>query len=296
MASTKQVSYIIREKERKRRIDKIKKFFLFAMRHIIPIIASLFVIVPIAAIIIASFKTHDAFQETGIFELGNDLTFSNYKEAFIDGNLLTGFINTLIISSISILITVLVGSGTAYILSRFRFWGSKLIRSLFLIASVVPSVTMQVSIFYVIKDMNLYNTFLAAILVFAGTDVVSIYIFMQYIKDIPKAIDESAIVDGASFFTIYTKIMLPLLKPAIATVVIIKGIAFYNDFYTAYLYLPTSDHYVISTALNKFNGIFGGRWEVIAAGIVITMIPTLIAFLCFRKQIYEGVTQKSING
>ena len=284
----------VMEKKKKRK-EKAKKGAVTAARHIIPAIVVILVMIPILAIVIASFKDHEAFQSTSSFGLTKGFTLSNYKEALVDGNLIRGFFNTLIISGISILATIFMGSMTAYVLSRFRFIGSRLISTLFLIASFMPGITMQISIFHIIKTMGIYNTFLAVILIYAGTDVMSIYIFLQYLKDIPKAVDESALIDGASYFTVYRKVILPLLKPAIITVVILKGIAFYNDFFTAYLYLPFNNHAVISTALFRFNSKFGGRWEVIAAGIVITMIPTLIAFLVFRKQIYSGVAQQNNN-
>ena len=297
MAAKKEyVSYIKLEKERQRKKDLAKKRALLATRHIIPAIAAIFTLVPILAIIIASFKNHDAFQNTGVFEIKGGFTLSNYKDALFEGNLLQGFVNTIFISVVSIVITIFIGTMTAYVLCRFKFTGSKLIKSLLLIASFVPGITMQISIFYIIKDLGLYNTYWAAILIYAGTDMVSVFIFMQYLKDIPKVYDEIARMEGASYFTIYRKIILPLLKPAIITVIILKGITFYNDFYTPYLYLPTSEHAVISTALNRFSSTFGGKWEIIAAGIVITMLPTLIAFIVFRKQIYKGVAQRSSKG
>lgn len=295
-AKKRHVSYIKLEKERKRKRDKVKKGLLFGMRHLIPAIAVILTLVPILAIVIASFKSHDAFQSSGSFEFTGGFTFNNYKEALIDGNLLRGFVNTLFISVVSIILTIFIGSMTAYVLTRFKFIGSKLIKMMFLIASFVPSITMQVSIFQIIKKLGIYNTYWAAILIYVGTDLVSVYIFMQYLQEIPKAIDEAAIMDGASRFTIYRKLILPLLRPATVSVIILKGITFYNDFFTAFLYMPTNDHAVISTALKKFSALFGGRWEVLAAGIVITMLPTLIAFIVFRKQIYKGVAQNTNKG
>lgn len=294
--NNRNLTYFEIERQKKKRRDNIKKWSLLATRYIVPTIVVILILIPIVAILIASFKNHDTFQSTGPFEIAGGFTFSNYKEALIDGNLLRGFANTLFISVVSIVVTVFVGSMTAYILSRFKFKGSKIISTFFQIASFVPSITMQVSILYIIKGLELYNTYWAVILIYAGTDLVSIYIFQQYLKDIPMAVDEAAMIDGASYFTIYRKIILPLLKPAIVTVIILKGIAFYNDFYITYLYLPTKNHAAISTALYKFSGLFGGRWEVIAAGIVITMLPTLVAFLLFRKQIYSGVAQGSTKG
>jgi multiple sugar transport system permease protein len=89
---------------------------------------------------------------------------------------------------------------------------------------------------------------------------------------------------------VYWRIILPLLGPAIATVVIIKGIAVYNEFYIPYLYMPAQDLAVISTSLFRFQGPYGAQWEIIAAGIMIVIVPTLIIFLFLQRFIYNGVT------
>ena len=123
----------------------------------------------------------------------------------------------------------------------------------------------------------------------------SIYIFLQFLDGIPQSIDEAAIVDGASYPRVFFSIILPLLKPAIATTVIIKGVGIYNEFYTPNLYLNSKDKPVISTALHAFRGPFGSSWEIICAGIIITMIPTVIAFLCLQKWIYAGLTQGAVK-
>jgi multiple sugar transport system permease protein len=102
-------------------------------------------------------------------------------------------------------------------------------------------------------------------------------------------------MDGASFFAIYRLVILPLLKPAIATVLIIKVVAIYNDFYTPFLYMPGKGLGVISTALFRFIGPYQAHWQVICAGVVITIIPTLIIFLFLQKYIYNGLIQGSVK-
>jgi multiple sugar transport system permease protein len=109
-------------------------------------------------------------------------------------------------------------------------------------------------------------------------------------KSIPRSLDEAAMLDGANRLTIYARIVFPLLKPAIATVIIIKGIAIYNEFYLPWLYMPKRDLGVISTSLFRFKGPFGAQWEVISAGTVLVIVPTLVAFLLLQRYIYNGLT------
>ena len=174
----------------------------------------------------------------------------------------TAFLNTTIILVASVVGTILIGTMTAYALDRFQFRFKKLVLALFLLATLVPAVTTQVATFQVVNDLGLYNTRLAPIALFMGTDIVSIYIFVQFMRSIPISLDEAAMLDGANHFTIYRRVIFPLLKPAIATVVIIKGIAIYNEFYIPFLYMPSQQLGVISTSLFRFQGPLGTQWEI----------------------------------
>ena len=149
------------------------------------------------------------------------------------------FVNTTIILVVSVAGTILIGTMAAYAIDRFEFRFKKRHRGLFLLATLVPAVTTQVATFQVVNDPRPVQHPVAAIALFMGTDIVSIYIFLQFMRAIPAALDEAATLDGANHFTIYRRIILPLLKPAIATVVIIKGIAIYNEFYIPFLYMPS---------------------------------------------------------
>jgi multiple sugar transport system permease protein len=118
---------------------------------------------------------------------------------------------------------------------------------------------------------------------------------LQFLNSIPRELDEAALIDGASFLDVYWRVILPLLKPAIATVLIIKGVAIYNDFYTPFLYMPAKGLGTISTSLFRFIGPYNAHWEVICAGVVITITPTLIIFLFLQKYIYNGLTQGAVK-
>ncbi|MFE7616227.1 carbohydrate ABC transporter permease [Streptomyces sp. NPDC057496] len=260
--------------------------------HLSLVVASLVVLLPLSVVFLTSLKTSEEAAEGNALSLpGNWLNFDNYMTAFSDGRMLTAFGNTAFILLFSITGTVLIGSMTAYAIDRFRFRAKKLVMGLFLIAALVPGVTTQVATFQVINGFGLFDTRWAPILLYMGTDIVSIYIFLQFIRGIPVSLDEAARLDGANSFTVYRKIILPLLKPAIATVVIIKGITVYNDFYIPFLYMPSQELGTISTALFRFKGPFGAHWENISAGAVLVIVPTLIAFLFLQRYIYNGFAQ-----
>ncbi|WP_030667557.1 carbohydrate ABC transporter permease [Streptomyces rimosus] len=261
--------------------------------HLSLIVASLVVLTPLVVVFLTSLKTSEEVADTaGALSLPNDwLNIGNYVTAFADGHLLAALGNTAFILFFSITGTVVIGSMTAYAIDRFDFRFKKLIMGLFLIATLVPGVTTQVATFQVVNALGLFDTRWAPIVLYLGTDIVSIYIFLQFIRSIPTSLDEAARLDGANAFTVYRRIILPLLKPAIATVVIIKGITTYNDFYIPFLYMPSEGHGTISTALFRFKGPFGAHWENISAGAVLVIVPTLVVFLFLQRYIYNGFAQ-----
>ncbi|MFG2129837.1 carbohydrate ABC transporter permease [Streptomyces sp. NPDC048751] len=257
------------------------------------IIAALVVLLPLGVVFLTSLKTpEETARGGGALTLPHDLfNLHNYVTAFQDGQMLAAFGNTAFILVVSVGGTVVIGSMTAYAIDRFTFRFRKLVLALFLVAALVPGVTTQVATFQIVHSFGLFDTRWAPIALYMGTDIVSIYIFLQFVRSIPTSLDEAARLDGANAFTIYRKIIFPLLKPAIATVVIVKGIAVYNDFYIPFLYMPSQDLGVISTSLFRFKGPYAAHWETISAGAVLVILPTLIVFLCLQRYVYNGFTR-----
>jgi multiple sugar transport system permease protein len=264
------------------------------VKYVSLVIGALVAIIPLSVLFIASLKTSTEFGQTGPFDLpANWFNFANYVEAFQKGGMIEGFVNTSIILVISLAGTIVIGSMAAYAIDRFRFRGNRLVVALFLIATLIPGVTSQVATFQIINGLGLYNSMAALILLFMGTDIISIYIFIQFMQSIPTSIDEAAMLDGANRWTIYWRVILPMLRPAIATVVIVKGIAIYNEFYLPFLYWPSQG--VISTSLFRFKGPFGAHWEIIAAGTVLVIVPTLLAFVFLQRFIYRGLASGAVK-
>lgn len=261
-------------------------------KYVILVVASAVTLLPLVVLVITSFKTKREFATTGPLQLPADwFNFSNFVTAFTDGNMAVGFRNTTFVLIVSLFGTVVIGSMTAYAVDRFEFRFKKVVVGLFLVATLVPSVTTQVATFQIVNGLGLYDSLWSLIALNLGTDIISIYIFVQFMQSIPKDVDEAAMLDGANKFTIYWRVILPLLKPAIATVVIIKGIAIYNEFYQAFLYAPSPENAMISTALFAFKGPYGSQWQIISAGALLVIIPTLVIFLVLQRFIYNGFTQ-----
>lgn len=277
-------------------MGKVKASIFTCLKYLSLAMAVLLVVLPILMVLFAAFKTEREYNSTSPLKLPeNFLYLVNFKRAVVDGDMLTGFFNTGIVLLLSVLGAILLGSMVAYVLDRFRFAYRNVIFAAFLFAALIPGVTTQVATFKIVNFLGLFNTRMAAIVLFLGTDIMAIYIFIQFISSISTSLDESAMLDGASYFTIFAKIILPLLKPAIVTVVIVKGINIYNDFYIPFLYMPKKELKVVSTGLFNFIGPFGAHWEIICAMIILAIVPTLIVFVSLQKYLYNGFTQGSIK-
>jgi multiple sugar transport system permease protein len=192
--------------------------------------------------------------------------------------------------------SVMIGSMLAYVLNRFKFPGNGLIRNLFLFATLLPGIAMQVSTYQLMYRLHLINSLLGYIILSMGTDVIAIYIFIQFFENIPESLDESAYIDGASYITIFFKILFPLLKPAVVTVMILKGVGTYNEYYNASLYLSSPELKTVALSLYTFVGPIGSKYNLICAGAIISLIPALVVFLLFQKQIYSGLTSGAVKG
>ncbi|MBR2294288.1 MAG: carbohydrate ABC transporter permease [Clostridiales bacterium] len=257
---------------------------------------SLFAVVPIVSCVITAFKTNEEYESTNVMTLPESfLNFENFSKAFVTANMGRAFLNSVIVMVCVLFISVIIGTQLAFVLSRFKFRGNKLIRELFMIATLLPAVAMQVTVYNIMSSLGLVNHLFGYILMMCGTDVVSIYIFIQFIENIPISIDESAIIDGASYWTIYWKLILPLLKPAIVTSCILKGVAVYNEYYCANLYLMDKDLHTMATSLYTFVGPMGSQYNLICAGVIISLLPALVVFIFCQKQIYAGIAEGAVK-
>lgn len=277
---------------------KLKKVIITVLKYLILLVTSFIAVLPLVSCVITAFKTPEEYAATSVMELpGSWAYFENFVQAWDQANMGLAFRNSFIILVCVLIGAVLIGSMLAYVLSRFKFFGNGLIRNLFLFASLLPGIAMQVSVYQIMYTLGWINSLPGYIVLMCGTDVISIYIFIQFFENISTSLDEAAIMDGCTYFGVFFRILLPLLKPAIITVMILKGVSTYNEYYTANLYLQDKNSYVtVATSLFKFTGPLGNQYNYICAGVIITMIPALIIFILCQKQIYGGLAQGAVKG
>ncbi|MFC5469842.1 carbohydrate ABC transporter permease [Cohnella suwonensis] len=258
-------------------------------------IITAFVMFPILINVFTAFKSPIDLMNSSPLALPKAWTFDNLKTAFEKGGMLTGFKNTGILVFVSVFLNTILGAMTAYVLNRFDFRFKKVIMSLFVVAMVVPFYTTEIARFQIIKGLGLYDSLGAPLLIYAGTDLLQIFIFLQFIEKISSQLDESAMIDGASYFSIFVRIIFPLLLPASATLGIIKAVDIMNDMYIPFLYMPSKDLHTLSTSLMSFVGQRASDFEQLTAAILIVMVPTLLLYLFLQRFIFSGITAGAIK-
>lgn len=269
---------------------KQRAFIAQIVKQLICIGMVVIVVTPILLTLFASLKTKADMVNTSPLTLPlSSATLENYAEVFGNKYLLIGFKNTLIILVVSILFNVMLGTVTAFIIERFQFRGKKLIVGMFFVGMLVPTFVTEIARFKIINSLGLYNTLGAPIVIYIAADLMQLYIYRQFISTLSPSLDESALLDGCSYFGLFGRIIFPLLAPATATVVIIKAITIINDMYIPYLYMTKNKLRTLTTFLMDYANAQQGSWQSLAAGIIVIMLPTILIYVFFQRYILAGV-------
>ncbi|MEG1846962.1 MAG: carbohydrate ABC transporter permease [Lachnospiraceae bacterium] len=257
----------------------------------------LIVMLPIILTLFAALKSKGAMIKTSPLLLPpwEDLTLANFQKVLGDKYLYIGLLNTSLICVISIFFNVILGSVTAFILERFDFKLKKIVFAMFFLGMLIPTFVTEIARFKIINLLGLYNTLGAPIIIYIASDLMQLYIYRQFISKIPVSLDESALMEGCGYLTVFMKIIFPLLAPATATVIVIKAITIINDMYIPYLYMPKNSLRTLTTYLMNFANAQKGSWQNLAAGIIIVMIPTVLIYIFCQRYILEGVSVGAVK-
>lgn len=271
--------------------SSVKKLVLY----FILILIGLVIFIPLLIMFFASFKSAMAIGSEFALKLPAAFDFDNYRVVLEKGKFLQGVGNSLFLVAVSVVINALFGTMTAYAINRFDFGMKKIILGLFVAGMIMPGMITEISRFMIIKNLGLYNTIWAPVLIYAATNLVQLYIYTQIINGIPKELDESAMLDGCSYFKVFHKMIFPLLLPATATLAIIKAVDVMNDMYVPYLYMPSSTLRTLTTTLMYFSSSKFGSWDYLSAAIILVMLPTLVMYLLFSKFIFKGIVAGAVK-
>lgn len=276
----------------------MKKVLVQTLKQIICIGMVMVVLAPVVLTLFAALKTKGQMVTTSPLLLPplSEITFDNFKKVLGDKYLLIGLKNTGIILVVSLIFNVLFGTITAYIIERFEFRFKKVIVSLYFVGMLVPTFVTEIARYRIVNSLGLYNTLGAPIIIYIAADLMQLYIYRQFVSALSPSLDESALIDGCSYFRVFAQIIFPLLAPATATVIIIKSISIINDMYIPYLYMPANRLRTLTTFLMNYANAQQGSWQTLAAGIIVIMLPTILIYIVFQKYILSGIAAGAVKG
>ena len=265
------------------------------------VVASFLVLAPLYSVLVGSLKTPLEYINTSKMTPPVDwLNFDNYAAVLFPSTGLplgNAFLNSAIVIVCSIVLLIVFGAMLSFVLARFRFPGRGLILGTYAALVAVPAILTPISTFQVLNFLGLANSRWALVVLYSGADIVSILIFIQFMRGISTEVDDSARIEGANYFQIFGRLILPMLAPAIATVVILRTVGIYNDFVLPFLYASRPSENTVSMMLFNFAGIQSTVSQaVVMAAVVLVILPTLIGFFLLQKYIYAGITNGSVKG
>lgn len=263
-----------------------------AASYFILLIFAIVYIGPIAMLVNTSFKTLGDFFKDPI-AIAEDFSFFNFTDAWELANFPQYMINSAIYASVATAIFVITSVFVAFPIARGYFKGSNGLLTLYVVALFLPPALIPQ--FQLILNLGLYNTRPGFIMLFL-VNPIGMIILVNYMKSIPKELDESAAVDGCGYFTYVRKVVVPLVRPAIATVTVLHAIGIWNELILPTIYLTNDDFYPITRGLIAFSGQYGSNWPALAAAVLMLMVPMLILYMFLQRYIISGLTAGSVKG
>lgn len=225
-----------------------------------------------------------------------NFTLDLYRQALDTINFWGSFRNSLVITGVSVLIIVVIGSMAAYAIVRRKNKLTKVLFIYFLLGFMVPAQTTLIPLFNLMSSLHLQNSILGMIVLYSSWCNFALFMYQGFLGGIPIDLEEAALIDGANLWTLYWKIVFPLLKPVTTTIIIFDVMWIWNDFMMPYLFISSSDNFTLIMEVYKGVGQFANNWTVMLCTMVIVLIPIVIFYLLMQKHIIGGITSGAVKG
>jgi raffinose/stachyose/melibiose transport system permease protein len=276
-----------RTRTRRRRLDPGR-----IAAYVVLILLALVYAGPLLMLVNTALKTLPEFSKDPI-GLTHTFTFRNFGDAWTKANIAQSLGNSVLYATVATVLYVLSALPLAVAISRRHVRGWTVLYILFVMALFLPIALIPQ--FQLLLNLHLYNSQIGYILLFL-TNPVGVLILVAYIRSIPRELDEAAALDGCGYIRYVYRIILPLAKPALATVAILHAIGIWNDLIIATIYLTNKAYYPVTRGLIVFTGIYGNNWPLLAAAVLMLALPMVVLFLFLQRYIISGFTAGSLRG
>ena len=275
------------------RVDK-KGLILTIVKYISVVLLVLLNTIPFFWVIMSSFKNNNEIFARP-FNLPVKWVFENYQKAWIRTDIGVAFINSVIATFVSLFLILLLSAMVAYVLARVR--PNPLIYTVFNIGIMIPAHATLIPLFIILKNLHLVNTRTGLIVVYIASSLsLSVFILVGFMKTIPKEIEESACMDGCPPHRIFFSIILPIIKPALATVATLTFRNNWNDYLFASIINPSPNVATMTKAVFGLRGQYTTEYGLLFAGISMAVVPVIIMYVVFQEQVIKGAVAGSVKG
>ena len=277
-------------------IFKIKKGMVDGITHIILVAVSLTCLFPVFWMLSSSLKTQEqVFSKMTL--LPETWNWSNYVTAFVKADFGQYFLNSLFYTVVGVFFVVFIASLAAYAFARLDFWGKNILFYMLIATLLIPIPGVFVPLYLLLKSLGLLDSRIGLLLCYVSNGLAfAIFLLKGFFDDLPKEIEEAALIDGCSRFGIYWRIAVPLAKPALATIVIMNSLSIWNEFLLALVVLQDKAKMPIQRGLMVFQGTFITDYPLLMACLTIATIPIVIVYLLMQKHIVKGIAAGAIKG
>ncbi|WP_072728988.1 carbohydrate ABC transporter permease [Paenibacillus sp. NAIST15-1] len=260
---------------------------------------TLLVIYPLLWSILGSFKTNQQFLLNAPWSLPEwPFEWANFTTVWNNYHLGTYFMNSLIVTVVSTVLALLLSSTTSYIIARFPFRGSMALYNLYLSSMMIPLILGLIPLFFLLSNLHLDNSLLGLILVYTVTNLpFGVFVLVGFFRSMPKELDEAASIDGSSHYGVFFRIMLPLAKPGLISVGMMNVLNIWNEYIIGTVLVNDPEKYTIPVgiAIMQAEMQYRTEWGPLFAGLLLSIIPVLVLYMIFQKQITSGMMAGAIK-
>ena len=286
---------VMRKKEREGQIISpagraVRWFFAIVL-----FLYTLITFMVLGATLLDSFKTKSDLI-MNMFGLPEQFVWDSYRQILLEDQFGRYFGNSLIVTGCGTFLCIMLAAMTAYGISRYQFKGKQGVTMYFLVGMMFPIQVSVLPLFLILKNFGLLNNLIGMIVIYSAGISLPVYVFSRFFHTVPTSLDESARLDGAGEFTIFSRIILPICKPVIFTIALITAIGEWNDFYLPMVMLGKKSVRTLTLAIYKYSTEFLKYMNVSFAAVVITLVPILILYCFFSRQIVEGLSGGAVKG
>lgn len=273
-----------------------KSILLAVPRWIFLVFIVIISVGPLVWIIMSSFKTNAQILSSA-FSLPTNFSFRGYKAALEMSPILLFYLNSIIIAFFSTAGGVLIVAMAAYIIARVKFKGSRFIVLLLASSMLIPTSALFMPIYIIMTNVGLYNTRTGLIIVYAALGLpTSLFVLRSHFQNIPREIEEAAFMDGCGFFRSFFTIVLPIVKPGLATAAILQFLTSWNEFMFALILTNNQSVRTLPLALSYFTTQFSFNYTALFAALVIIIIPSIVIYVILQEQVTESLVTGSVKG